>query len=265
MRAHGPSVNDAAYTSTPQLSPQEPSSEFNEMNSDVLLSPGTSPQALSAPFAAGCIGATARVQALMRRFAHHAYTSYTQGRPRLSHLCLLTQYNLSTALQRNADILGVKAQYFECEGVSPFTEQESMAGLASPLFKEWPANLAPTQLQRSIEHHPWVDVFPWPRLRDNMLQAFEYPAICDEDEMCHDLVEYGDLDSKAFLVVWGDAWDFRNWEVTPEFLGRWGWLLSGCEDFLDSTNYWRAKRGEEPITQRHVLEAIRLSTPAKLL
>jgi hypothetical protein len=239
------------------------SEESEETKSDILTPSQDSGSSFNAPAAAGCIGANPRVQDLMRRFAHHAYSSYTQGTPAIEHLCLLTRYNLSAALQRNADVLGVKAAYFTCEGLSPFTNEEPIPRVAN-LQLDWPANLNPTQLQRSIKHHPWIDVFPWPRLRDNMLQAFEHPDLCDEDEMCQELVEYGDLDSKAFLVVWGDARDLRNWEVTPEFLSKWGWLLSGCQDFLYATNYWRAKRSEKPITQRDVLEAIRLTTPAQL-
>jgi hypothetical protein len=262
LRAQGRSVNIAA-SNTSTLNLQRLPDESDETKFNVLAPSRDSRRRSDTPAAARCIGANPRVQELMRRFVHHAYSSYTQGTPAIEHLCLLTRYNLSAALQRNADILGVKAAYLTCEGLSPFTKEEPTPILSNPQFN-WPANLNPTPVQRSIKHHPWVDVFPWPQLRDNMLQAFEHPDLCNEDEMCRELVEYGNLDSKAFLVVWGDSWDFRNWEVTPEFLSKWGWLLSGCQDFLYATNYWRAKRSEKPITQRDVLEAIRLTTPAKL-
>jgi hypothetical protein len=197
--------------------------------------------------------------------ANHAYASYILGTPALSHLPLLMRYNVSSALQRNADILGLKADYFECDSISPFTKQGPTLGIVSPrAVHDWPPNLHPTELQRSIEHHPWVDVFPWPQLRDNMLQAFEHPELCDEDEMCRTVVEYEDLDKGPILVVWGDAWDARSWEVTPQFLKRWGWLLKGCEQFLGATNYWRSKRNEKPISPTEVLEAMELSMPAQL-
>jgi hypothetical protein len=169
----------------------------------------------------GCFGGHPRVQELMHRFASHAYASYVLDKPVLSHLPLLMRYNISCTLQRNADTLGVKADYFNCHGISPFTTQGPTLGLVSPgALHDWPTNLLPTELQRSIEHHPWVDVFPWPQLRDNMLQAFEYPEICDEDKMCHTVVEYEGLDDGPLLVVWANAWDARSWEITPQFLKR---------------------------------------------
>jgi hypothetical protein len=208
------------------------------------------------------MAATPRVQELMRRFAQHAYMSYMQGTPALSHLSLLVKYNVSSALQRNADILGVTAQYFEWDGISPFSKEGINNEYPSSL--EWPVNLLPTRLQCSMEHHPWVDVFPWPKMRDNMLQAFQYPEVCDEDQLCREIVEYGDENSEPLLIVWGDACNPQNWEVTPEFLRKWGWLLNGCEEFLDATNRWRVKRSEVPISTREVREAFQLSIPAIL-
>jgi hypothetical protein len=239
---------------------------FNDDGSSTSSSSSGSPtdQTIS-PAKPGCMAATPQVQELMRRFAHHAYTSYMQGTPALSHLTLLVKYNVSSALQRNADILGVKAQYFECEGLSPFANQGNALNFADDMqSKHWPVSLLPTKLQRSMEHHPWVDVFPWPQFRDNMLQGFQDPDICDEDELCREVVKYEDHNSKPLLIVWGDAWNPSSWEVTLEFLRKWGWLLSGCDDFLEATNYWRAKRNERPMSRKEVSEAIHMSIPERL-
>ncbi|KAH3961784.1 hypothetical protein HBI25_047380 [Parastagonospora nodorum] len=232
----------------------------DESNSGTLSS-STSHGAIS-PAKPGCMAATQQVQEIMQHFAQHAYMSYMQGTPSIAHLALLVKYNVSSALQRNADILGVKAEYFEWDGISPFSSQNFK--LAFVEMQNWPTNLLPTKLQCSIEHHPWVDVFPWPKLRDNMLQAFQHPDICDEDEMCREIVEYEDVNSKPLLIVWGDASDPRNWEVTPEFLTKWGWLLSGCEDFLEATNHWRGKRNEPLLSCQEVREALQASIPARL-
>jgi hypothetical protein len=35
-----------------------------------------------------------------------------------------------------------------------------------------------------------------------------------------------------------------NWEVSPGFLRKWGWLLNGCEEMLRATDEWRESRGE---------------------
>jgi hypothetical protein len=213
----------------------------------------------------GCMGATPQVQELMRRFANHAYASYMQGTPALSHLALLVRYNVSSALARNADLLGVATEYYDWDGVSPFVKQGPTLGITSPHEPlDYPTNLLPTPLQRSMEHHPWLDLFPWPRVRDNMLKAFENADICNEDDLCHDVCEYEGHDADPILLVWGDAWDARSWEVTPAFLKKWGWLLEGCSEFLEATNNWRAKRGERPISARQVLEAVQTSLPAQL-
>jgi hypothetical protein len=265
MRARGVDESAAASSTNSRREPLKLELNPNDDSSDTSSQSKSSPTTLAAPAKPSCIAATPRAQELMRRFAHHAYMSYMQGTPALSHLSLLVKYNVSSALQRNAEILGVTAEYHEWEGISPFFKEGPTLGVTSPLEPiEWPVNLHPTQLQRSVEHHPWIDVFPWPKFRDNLLQAFEHPEVCDEDELCHDLVEYSDNLSKPILVVWGDAWDPQSWEVTPEFLRKWGWLLSGCGGFLEPTNHWRAKRGERPITQRELHEAFQLSMPTQL-
>ena len=47
-------------------------------------------------------------------------------------------------------------------------------------------------------------------------------------------------------MVWGDPWDLGNWEVSEGFVGKWGWLLKGCQELVEATNYWRGRRwGEE--------------------
>jgi hypothetical protein len=219
----------------------------------------------TAPAKPSCMAGTPRVQEIMRRFADHAYASYIQGSPALSHLSLLVRYNVSSALARNADMLGVTAEFYEWEGISPFVKQGPTIGLTSPRRSVgWPPNLHPTSLQCSMPHHPWLDLFPWPKVRDNMLMAFEDPDICDDDELCHDICEYQGHESDAVVIVWGDAWDPRSWEITPAFLKKWGWLLRGCDEFLEATNYWRAKRGERPITTRQLHRAIESSLPPQL-
>jgi hypothetical protein len=205
-----------------------------------------------------------KVQALMNRFADHAYTSYMQGEPAVSHLPLLVRYNVATALATNAALLGVTEEYHKWEGISPMNKQGPLLGLAfHDQFADWPATLQPTQLQLSMEHHPWVDCFPWPQLRDNFLKAFERPDLCDEDELCHDICDYKDIDKEPMLLTWGSPWDGRNWEVSDEFLRKWAWLLSGCGEVIMSTNYWRAKRGEALVTPQQFANWMRLSLPKR--
>jgi hypothetical protein len=44
-------------------------------------------------------------------------------------------------------------------------------------------------------------------------------------------------------MVWGDPWDVGNWEVSEGFVGKWGWLLKGCQELVEATNYWRGRSG----------------------
>ncbi|KAH7144119.1 hypothetical protein B0J13DRAFT_595705 [Dactylonectria estremocensis] len=50
-----------------------------------------------------------------------------------------------------------------------------------------PPALMPTQIQQQIPHHGWVDLFPYPRLRDNLILALQEDRI-DEDAFMMDLV-----------------------------------------------------------------------------
>lgn len=204
------------------------------------------------------------VRALMNRFADHAYNSYMQGEPAIAHLPLLVRYNVATSLATNAAHLGVVEEFYKWDGVSPVNQQGPFLGLTfRDHFSDWPATLQPTVLQLSMKHHPWVDCFPWPQLRDNLLRAFEHPNLCDEDELCHDICDLSD-NRESMLVVWGPPEDPSKWEVTNQFLRKWAWLLNGCEEVLLSTNHWRVKRGESPVTPQQFGNLVRLSYSERL-
>ncbi|KAI0145349.1 hypothetical protein GGR57DRAFT_517239 [Xylariaceae sp. FL1272] len=173
----------------------------------------------NAPSATLCNGA-ARCHVCQNAQAHE---SYPHTAPFPAHLQTVIQYNVS---------------------VSPFI-------LAGPDIhtgydgERCPASLKPTELQLQLHHHPWIDLLPLPQLRDNILSACRYPDTFDEDALCWDMAEMNmDVSSdKPCLVVWGQPWDPKGWEVTVPFLRKWGFLLVNCHDLFDSTNYWRAKRG----------------------
>ncbi|KFA56277.1 hypothetical protein S40293_00156 [Stachybotrys chartarum IBT 40293] len=202
----------------------------------------------------------------MQLFAQGAFASFVAGSPQPSHLPSLIQYNVHAALTRNADTLGLSQLWLHYEAVSPFSPAPPDATIpvatASVATADWPCALQPTRLQRGVEHHPWIDLFPHPRLRDNMLRAFEDPrGFCDEDELCHDLAHFSDAAKQPTLLVWGVPWDVRSWEASEPLLRKWGWLLEGCGEILDATNYWRGKRGERRLTRKEVEDAIAASRP----
>ncbi|KAJ8111516.1 hypothetical protein OPT61_g5910 [Boeremia exigua] len=241
----------------------QPSSSTRSSSSCEAQSPQASEKAATRvsrkPQPQGCMTSVPEVRALMDRFAKHAHASYIQGAPAVAHLPLLVRYNLTMSLASNATLLGIVEDFNKWEGVSPMNKQGPLLGSAfQNHFANWPISLQPTQLQLTMEHHPWVDCFPCPQLRDNLLRAFEHPDICDEDEICHDICDLTDT-KEPMLLIWGPPEDPRSWEVSQSFLNKWAWLLNGCRQIMISTNYWRARRGEPLVTPQQFANLARLS------
>lgn len=206
----------------------------------------------------------AQKRAALRRFADHALKSYATADPCADHSLRLIQLNLINGLTRNAVSLGFDFDWLVCEVVSPFGSDQGRGSICqrrrSPTTASFPASspiaaapsmptsLAPTSMQLKTRHHPWVDLFPLPTLRNNLLVAAQVLSPEDEQELYNDVLESGGGRREwAGLVVWGEPWDPKNWEVSEPFLKKWNWVLSGCQEILESTNYWRTQRGEEPI------------------
>jgi hypothetical protein len=145
-----------------------------------------------------------------------------------------------------------------CEGLT----------LIHPIIEEpLPQSLRPTPLQMKIPHSSWLNMFPWPRFRDNLIVN---ESIVDSASFLYDL--FGDLvtyngSSTNFdvsisspnedeedvnarrrgLIVWGEPWDTEGWEVTEGFMRKWSWLLEGCEELIEVSNRWRAMRYQNPL------------------
>ena len=192
-------------------------------------------------------------RAILEQFAAQALRSHAKSDPRADHRLRLIQLNIINSLTRNSAILGFTMDWLVCASISPFpcTEQGTKSGTLTALS---PDSLIPTKLQLEIQHHPWVDLFPLPRMRDNFLLAITSILPPDEEaQLWEDVVELGGDKDWSGFVVWGESWDPRNWEVTVPFLRRWGWLLRGCPEMMEATNYWRCRRGERPIESEAVL------------
>ncbi|EGY14249.1 uncharacterized protein VDAG_05413 [Verticillium dahliae VdLs.17] len=79
------------------------------------------------------------------------------------HLIPLIQYNVKRASHTNLAILAITS--LVCVG-SPYKTM--------PLFpypRALPESLAPTSLQLTTLHPPWIDILPSPRMRDNAIRA----------------------------------------------------------------------------------------------
>jgi hypothetical protein len=149
--------------------------------------------------------------------------------------------NIMRALIANIEMLGLSATHMDDEALSPFCT----AGTWRIPQSTPPPGLLPTPIQSSIPHHPWLDLIPSPRFRDKLLLAID---CFDDEELCHDMCGIGAAKSSSGVIVWKDPWNSSGWEVTEAFLSKWGWALSESWDLFLSTNYWRTKRGERPLT-----------------
>jgi len=157
----------------------------------------------------------------------------------------LVRLNFFSALASNATVLSISMLDLECdEGISPFNLPGPRPPDATDGALFTPDSLSPTALQRAISHHPWVDLFPFPGMRDNILRRLD-AALLNEDELCSDLLTPDETDGALGpLVVWGEPCNAASWEISPEFLRKWGCLVQGCPDVLEATNFWRRKRGQ---------------------
>lgn len=180
----------------------------------------------------------------IREFLQRVSTNWGLNLPTPHDLPLVTRLNTFDALARNALMLRIPLEYLETDDYSsvfnyhgpppPSTEKPDL-----------PTNLQPTALQQTVTHHSWLDLFPIPQMRDNILRginAGEYDEDVLCDALCCDLLKFDDT-TNAALVVWGESWDAAGWEFGAEFFMRWGVLLQGCAEVLETTNYWRQKRG----------------------
>ncbi|CCD34321.1 hypothetical protein ACHAPC_003029 [Botrytis cinerea] len=183
------------------------------------------------------------IRLMLAEFEKEARRNHSMGSPRTDQLLTLIQFNVFRALIKNTRTIGWNLDWLDCT-IDPLSPWLNLSTKIVP-GAHCPQALCPTKIQRTIPHHPWLDLWPIPQMRDNLLlHAESY----DEDQLCNDLVEFGGLmNEQSGLIVWGEPWDVWGWEVSETFLRNWGWAVKGCGELLASTNKWRAKRGEEAL------------------
>ncbi|ATY58451.1 hypothetical protein A9K55_002734 [Cordyceps militaris] len=217
-------------------------------------------------------------QAASNQVATHHFTPC----PTQDHLLHLIQVNLLRGLFDNklallscADYLTIGAAA-ELQITAPWLVFPGRAAIV-PSAGDIPGSLWPTPLQSTVIHATCIDLVPFAELRDRMI-AWE--GRFDFADLLHDLIGnlvdptcfftglpgqkksmtdkatvlyHGQEDqdytaNRNGLILWGEAHLPESWEVTLGFLRKWGWLIEGCQDLIDSSNRWRMARGEEPLT-----------------
>jgi hypothetical protein len=100
-----------------------------------------------------------------------------------------------------------------------------------------PPSLVPTSQQQVVPHKAYVDMLPWPSMRDRVLNSL---SAINELEFVQDM-------SMGQIKVWGSMpWDPMAWELSPEFVRKWWFLVD--EGMLRASNFWRGQRGEAALT-----------------
>ncbi|KAF5022908.1 hypothetical protein F66182_5027 [Fusarium sp. NRRL 66182] len=200
----------------------------------------------------GCLNgiailSTPRERAIAHAFMQLAHVQYSLNKHRPALLPSLIRLNAVNAVSNNALHIGIPLEGLCCDDViSPWNRLGPQPASNALAKASCPGTLRPTSLQREVVHHPWVDLLPFPQLRDNIINGYT-DGTFDEDILCVDLLGLAcsqNLDD-SFLIVWGESADPATWEVSVGFLKKWGWLLKGCPELAESTNRWRLQRGEK--------------------
>ncbi|KAF5684649.1 hypothetical protein FDENT_6654 [Fusarium denticulatum] len=113
------------------------------------------------------------------------YMDYTMNAPRISQLPLLISLNVTIAVANNATLLGFdRALMCIEEAISPFNINGPFSADYNP-----PRSLEPTEVQKTVLHHPWLDIFPFPKFRDNVILAAD-AELLDDGELCNYAAEH---------------------------------------------------------------------------
>lgn len=176
-------------------------------------------------------------------------TSVAHNLQASSVLLSVTQFNTMRAMVANAETMGLSLQIL-CEDIASFF---NISG-PSHGFLQLPPSLQPSSAQKQIIHHPWIDLLPIESLRNSLLSQLD---VYDEDELCTDFYGMCGPSAEAGLIVWGESWDPSAYEISEGFFRKWSWLLKDCTDLIQSTNYWRKKRGEKPLKLEPINDRIK--------
>lgn len=155
----------------------------------------------------------------------------------------MVQYNVKRAMLSNMAILGLLNHVSDKKKHSL-----SFPTLSIPWPTSIPPNFQPTCLQATVPHDPLITTVPSPAMRDNLiLHAGRYDSAALNHDLFGGLFEGFDDGEVRGVMVWGEPWSPDSWEMTEGFSRRWGFLIKGCIDLIESTNRWRGSRGEEPL------------------
>lgn len=161
-------------------------------------------------------------------------------------LLTLLHFNLVRAISILVTMLKQDPKKMNDDLESPFISDDPDLDI-----QQLPPMMRPTVLQKTVPHHPEADMFPFPEWRDNFILGGKD---IDDVELCMDLLygvedetDHGSSVGRTGMIVWDEPWLQTSWEIEEGFARKWGRLVKGCHSLIESTNFWRASRGERPI------------------
>ena len=89
---------------------------------------------------------------------------------------------------------------------------------SKPASPEIPIPLQPTHLQQMKVHFTWIDRFPFPRMRDNMISL---SGVFNEEDFLESLFKQPSFTLKPG----GLSWDPSAWKIAKDFGATWGYLF----------------------------------------
>jgi hypothetical protein len=144
--------------------------------------------------------------------------------------------------------LNISDAIWSLHEISPFSDPAN----AHLTYDHLPLNLRPTAAQRTLPHHPVLDILPWPTARNKLIHVFsQTPDLRPPGTRCPtalmDLI-YDIEDSAEGVRIWGDdPCDWQNWEVGEKVFGKWWWAFDG--EIIKNSNEWRTNRGAPVLGQ----------------
>ena len=177
-------------------------------------------------------------------FDSSSSSSLSDGSLADSYLLPVHELTLLKAIMRIASRMGCKDELWSLTARSPFN-----GGFGTP-SDQLPMAWQPTPSQILMPHHPILDFFPWPSVRDRVIGIFSLP---DETRppnavgpMALVHLAYDMEDSAEGVRIYGgDPYDPSCWEVGQVFFQRWWFLFD--REIIENSNRWRRLRGAPPL------------------
>ncbi|GLA37542.1 hypothetical protein AnigIFM63309_004481 [Aspergillus niger] len=198
----------------------------------------------------------AKSRSTLQQLEAMVHVEFALGSPQADLRLGVTRLNILRALYTNVDILGYDAKDMAAdEALSMFAMIGPRCLATAGREAVLPPALQPTEIQRTVPHHPWLDLIPIPGMRDNLILMED---LMDDRQLCRDMCGYRSQVPRSGhrrpagmgetgVIVWKDPWDPAGWEITETFFQLWGWSVKDCWGLFSSTNAWRMRRGERPL------------------